>query len=60
MKKSAPKKIILASSSPRRKELFGKLGVPFTVEAPDYEEDMSLKMPPLKLVVAMSLGKAGA
>ncbi|MCR4280060.1 MAG: Maf family nucleotide pyrophosphatase, partial [Candidatus Komeilibacteria bacterium] len=24
------------------------------------EEDMSLKMPPLKLVVAMSLGKAGA
>ncbi|PIR76877.1 MAG: septum formation protein Maf, partial [Candidatus Magasanikbacteria bacterium CG10_big_fil_rev_8_21_14_0_10_38_6] len=42
-------KIILASSSPRRKELFEKLRLPFTIEASDYEEDMTLKIPPLKL-----------
>lgn len=52
------KKIILASTSPRRKELFGRLGLPFIIEAPDYEEDMTLKMPPIKLVKFLSGGKA--
>jgi septum formation protein len=52
------KKIILASTSPRRKELFERLGLPFVIEAPDYEEDMTLKMPPLKLVKFLSRGKA--
>ncbi|KKP59268.1 MAG: septum formation inhibitor Maf [Candidatus Magasanikbacteria bacterium GW2011_GWC2_34_16] len=52
------KKIILASTSPRRKELFGKLGLPFVVEASDYEEDMTLKMPPQKLAKFLSYGKA--
>lgn len=51
-------KIILASTSPRRKELFGKLRLPFTIEASDYEEDMTLQMPPLKLVKTLSYGKA--
>lgn len=58
MKKFKNKKIILASTSPRRKELFGKLGLPFTVEASDYEEDMALNMPPLKLAVTLAYGKA--
>lgn len=60
MKKNLIQKIILASTSPRRQELFGRLGLPFIIEASDYEEDMSLKMPPLKLVKFLSLGKAMA
>jgi septum formation protein len=52
------KKIILASTSPRRKELLARLMLPFTIEAPDYEEDMTLKMPPTKLVKLLSYGKA--
>ncbi|MFA6417471.1 MAG: Maf family protein [Patescibacteria group bacterium] len=56
--KKTTKKIILASTSPRRKELFGKLRLPFVTEAPDYEEDMTLKMPPLKLAKVLSSGKA--
>lgn len=54
------KKIILASTSPRRKELFGKLNLPFVVEASDYEEDMTIKMPPKKLAKFLSYGKAVA
>lgn len=57
MKQLSPK-IILASTSPRRKELFAKLRLPFIIEAPDYEEDMTLKMPPLKLAKVLSNGKA--
>lgn len=53
-------KIILASTSPRRKELFGKLGLSFIIEEPDFEEDMTLKMPPLKLAKVLSYGKANA
>lgn len=53
-------KIILASTSPRRKELFEKLRLPFTIEASDYEEDMTLKMPPQKLAKVLSAGKAEA
>ncbi|MFA5184674.1 MAG: Maf family protein [Patescibacteria group bacterium] len=60
MKKLKHKKIILASTSPRRKELFGRLRIPFTIEASDYEEDMTLKMPPTKLVKTLSRGKAMA
>jgi septum formation protein len=52
------KKIILASTSPRRKELFERLRLPFEVEAPDYEEDMTLKMTPIKLAKFLSYGKA--
>ena len=47
MKKIKNRKIILASTSPRRKELFEKLRIPFIIEASDYEEDMTLKMPPV-------------
>jgi len=60
MKLPTGQKIILASTSPRRQELFGKLGIPFTVEASEYEEDMTLKMSPKKLVMTLSNGKASA
>ncbi len=51
-------KIILASASPRRKELLGKLQIPFTIEASNYEEDNNLKLKPLELAKVLSSGKA--
>lgn len=50
--------IILASTSPRRKEIFEKLGIPFKTEASSYEEDMTLKLKPLDLAKHLSEGKA--
>jgi len=52
------RKIILASSSPRRKELLERLGFPFTVEPGDYEEDMTLSLPPVELAETLATGKA--
>ena len=52
------RKIVLASTSPRRKELFEKTGLVFEVCPGDYEEDMTLKMEPKKLAEFLSLGKA--
>lgn len=52
------RKIILASSSPRRKEVFGKLKLPFEIQHSDYEENMSLPMSPVELAKYLSLGKA--
>ncbi len=52
------KKIILASTSPRRKELLSKLHIPFEIVPSDFEEDMTQKMPPADLVQALALGKA--
>ena len=54
------KPIILASSSPRRKEILSKLRLPFTVAVSDYEEDMTLPMPPAELAQYLSAGKARA
>lgn len=54
------KKIILASTSPRRKEILSKLKLPFDVQDSDYEEDMTLEMLPEKLAEFLSLGKAEA
>lgn len=54
------KKIILASTSPRRKEILSKTRLPFEVVASDYEEDMSLPMSPGELVEYLSCGKAEA
>ncbi len=54
------RKIILASTSPRRHELMRLLGVPFEIVASDFEEDMKLKMPPAKLAAYLSAGKAAA
>lgn len=52
------KKLILASSSPRRKEIFSKLRLPFEVEVGDYEEDMTLPLSPAELAQTLSKGKA--
>ncbi|MFA6135821.1 MAG: Maf family protein [Candidatus Paceibacterota bacterium] len=52
------KKIVLASSSPRRKELLSQVGLQFEVDPSNYQEDMSLKMEPSKLAEYLSLGKA--
>ena len=54
------KSIILASTSPRRKELMEKLGLKFQTVSSDYKEDMSLKLKPLTLAKVLSAGKASA
>lgn len=53
------KKIILASASPRRKELLEKAGVPFTVCPSDVEEIIT-KTAPDQVVEELSLQKARA
>ena len=52
------KRIILASSSPRRRQLLKQIGLKFTVVASNYEEDMTLKLDPVKLAKFLSRGKA--
>lgn len=52
------KKIILASSSPRRKEILLKTGLPFEIQESNYEENMNLPMSPENLSEHLSLGKA--
>jgi len=52
------KKIILASASPRRKELLTKAGLVFDVVLSDYEEDMNLLLSPRELAKHLSKGKA--
>jgi septum formation protein len=52
------RKIILASTSPRRKELLEQIGLEFTIQPSDYEEDMTLSMTPSDLVVYLAKGKA--
>ncbi|MEA3323088.1 MAG: Maf family protein [Patescibacteria group bacterium] len=52
------KKIILASGSPRRKEILENIGLEFDVVESDYKEDMTLKLPPKELAKFLSRGKA--
>lgn len=52
------RKIVLASTSPRRKELLEKTGVIFEICPGDYEEDMTLSMEPKELAKFLSKGKA--
>lgn len=54
------KQIILASASPRRKEVLEKTGLKFQVDAGSYEEDLGLAMGPHKLARFLSLEKAKA
>lgn len=55
-----PRKIILASKSKGRQKLLEQIGLTFSTEASDYEEDMSLTITPAELVKMLSLGKARA
>ncbi len=52
------RKIVLASTSPRRKMLLEKAGLEFEICPGSYEEDMSLDMSPAELVKFLSRGKA--
>ena len=52
------KRIILASASPRRKELLEKIGLKFEVEPSNYTEDIRSGLSPDELARAISLEKA--
>ncbi len=49
------KTIILASASPRRKELLEKLGLKFQVEPSNYKEDINSELEPHELAKSLSL-----
>ena len=52
------KRIILASASPRRRELLEKIGLKFEVEPSNYAEDMRSRLSPDELAKSISLEKA--
>jgi septum formation protein len=52
------RRIILASASPRRKEILEITGLKFSVDAGDYEEDMDLALKPRQLARFLSSEKA--
>ena len=52
------KKIILASTSPRRHNLLQQIGLKFEIVPSKYEEDMTLKLPPHELAMVLARGKA--
>ena len=54
------RKIILASASPRRKEILEITGLKFSVDAGGYEEDMDLALKPHQLAKFLSSEKAKA
>ncbi|MBT7902246.1 septum formation inhibitor Maf [Candidatus Woesearchaeota archaeon] len=51
-------KIILASTSPRRKGLLQQININFDIKPSKYEEDMTLKMSHHKLAMVLAEGKA--
>ncbi|MBM3133501.1 MAG: septum formation inhibitor Maf [Chloroflexi bacterium] len=54
------KKIILASASPRRKELLEQIGLEFEVEPSNSRENMNSGLPPHEIARILSLEKARA
>ena len=52
--------IILASQSPRRRELLERMGLPLRIITPDIDERMERSLPPGELVAAISAEKARA
>ncbi len=55
-----PIKLVLASSSPRRRELLAGLGVEYTIHKPDVDETPRAGEPPLAYVARLALEKAQA
>lgn len=51
-------KLVLASSSPRRKEILENAGYTFDVVAPEVDENLKIKLPPIDLVMKLALLKA--
>ena len=54
------RRIVLASASPRRKQLLEQIGLRFEVEPSDYEEDIAPGSEPHEMAKKLSLGKARA
>ena len=52
------RRIILASASPRRREILGLTGLKFSVDVSEYEEDMELGLKPHQLARFLSSEKA--
>ena len=52
--------VVLASQSPRRRELLGQMGLDFRIIIPDIDEHMDRFLPPDKLVEAISAENAAA
>lgn len=52
------KPLILASTSPYRKELLSRFGLPFEAVAPDYDETEGEGLPPAELALLHARGKA--
>lgn len=52
--------IILASASPRRKEILSLLDIPFKVMVSDADEDVDESLPPYFIAESLSLKKAAA
>lgn len=53
-------KLILASSSPRRKELLSGLGLSFVIDSSDVDESFAPGTPPQQVVQMLALRKASA
>ena len=56
----AMKKIVLASASPRRKQLLDQIGLKFEVEPSDFVEELDSGLEPHELARAISLKKASS
>jgi septum formation protein len=54
------KRIVLASASPRRKELLEQIGLEFEVEPSDFDEDIASGSEPHEMAKKLSIGKARA
>jgi len=52
--------IILASNSPRRREMFGWLGLPFSCQTPDVDETPLVDESPMVYVSRLAVAKARA
>ncbi len=52
--------IILASQSPRRRELLTQMGLSYRIHAADIDEHMDRSLPPDRLVETISREKAAA
>ncbi len=57
-KNALPEKVILASGSPRRRELLGEMGIEFEIDVPDVDETM--EGAPDEMVKALAERKARA
>lgn len=60
LSRSSPRRLVLGSTSPYRRELLTRLGLPFDIAAPDVDETPRPDEPPLALARRLALAKAQA